>query len=138
MRQIRESSQPCGEFAVPTTGGVALPSEPNRIDVQMVDWLASLPPPVRVHSLVQTAPEIARQVAESWNDASVTSLLLEQLLVGDRAPRLAGVAMAEMLRLFEYNERCRVNDAPDTTWELPAVRHLRLTPRAASFLGDQA
>jgi hypothetical protein len=99
-------------------------------------WLAILPAPLCARSLAQVAPELVEEIAAAWSDVALTSLLLEQLLVGEVAPTLPAPAIGELLRLYEYNARCRVNDAPDTTWELPVTRQGRLQPGAAC-LGDR-
>ena len=107
-----------------------IPARPKSHQSDADAWLASLPMLPCARSLTQVAPAIAHQIAAVWSDVSSTNLLLEQLLVGDGAPRLPSAVISDVLRLYEYNARCRVNDAPDTTWELPVSRHQCLTPNA--------
>ena len=99
-------------------------------------WLASLPVRLGTRSIVPIAPGITGQIAAAWSDASSTSLLLEQLLVGDAAPSLSFDVANGLLRLYEYNARCRANEAPDTTWELPASR-LQCMASNVAFQGHQ-
>jgi len=82
-------------------------------------WLKSLATPVRVHDLVEQAPDIANQLAASWNNAPSTTLLLEQLPLDEGMDSMPPVVASELLRLYEYHVRCRTVDAPNTTWELP-------------------
>jgi len=95
-------------------------------------WLASLSAPVRVHGLVEHAPDIANRLAASLNDVPSTVLLLEQLLIDDGVESLPPMIASELLRLYEYHARCRAADAPNTTWELPASGLQDLHPTAAS------
>ncbi len=83
------------------------------------------------------APDIARRITAAWSDVSLTSLLIEQLLIGEDAQGLPYAVTSELLRLYEFNARCRVNDAPDTAWELPVSRPHRLSPNT-SFQGSQS
>ena len=101
-------------------------------------WLASLPVSLRARSMVQLAPSITGRIAAVWNDASSTSLLLENLLVGDDAPSLSFDVASGLLRLYEYNARCRANEAPDTTWELPASRLRCMAPNTAVRMSKPA
>jgi len=94
-------------------------------------WLASVPVSLCARSMAQLAPGIANQIAAVWKDATSTSHLLEQLLVGDDVPFFPSEVTSGLLRLYEYNARCRANEAPDTTWELPASRLRGLAPNAA-------
>ena len=57
--------------------------------------------------------------------------MLEDLLVGEDAAELPSAVAGELLRLYEFHARCRVNDAPDTTWELPVSRLDALATEAA-------
>jgi len=82
-------------------------------------WLASLSAPGCLHGLARHAPDIANQLAESWDDISATALLLEQLLVSDDVLSLSPIIASDLLKLYEYHVRCRLTDAPSTTWELP-------------------
>lgn len=88
---------------------------------------AALPP--SPCSLAQLAPEIADRIAAVWGDVRLTGDLIEQLLVGEATATLPAAVTAELLRLYEYNARCRAHDAPDTTWELPVSRLQPLSPR---------
>ena len=99
-------------------------------------WLACLPVPLCTRSMAQLAPAITNQIAAVWDDASSTSLLLEQLLVGDDVLSLPSEVTGVLLRLYEYNARCRANEAPETTWELPASRPRGMAPPAV-FQGNQ-
>src|SRR5882672_342672 len=94
----------------------------RQVGIEGEVWLASLPVPLCTRSIAQLAPSIANKIAAVWNDASLTSLLMEQLLVNDDVPLLPSEVTSGLLRLYEYNARCRANEAPDTTWELPASR----------------
>jgi hypothetical protein len=108
------------------------PTPHNRqIGIEAEAWLASLPVPLCTRSMAQLAPGVTNQIAAVWDDASSTSLLLEQLLVGDDVSCLPFEVTSGLLRLYEYNARCRANEAPDTTWELPASRLRGLAPNAA-------
>ncbi|WP_372526703.1 hypothetical protein [Piscinibacter sp.] len=106
-------------------------SETDTLTGEAGAWLASLPAPVRVHCLVEHAPEIANQLAASWNNIPSTALLLEQLLVDGHARSLSPVIASDLLRLYEYHVRCRATDAPNTTWELPASGLQDLPPATA-------
>lgn len=110
---------------------VAVSGKPDASQSEAEVWLASLPMPLCARSLARLAPEIAERIAAVWSDVSLTDLLLEQLLVSHGLPRLPSAVLGELLRLYEYNARCRVNDAPDTTWELPVSRHRCPTPKTA-------
>ena len=92
----------------------------RQIGIEAEAWLASLPVPLCTRSIARLAPGITNQLAAVWGDASATSLLLEQLLVGDDVSCLPSEVTSGLLRLYEFNARCRANEAPDTTWELPA------------------
>jgi len=96
-----------------------LPTLDRELTHEAGAWLASLSAPVRVHALVEHAPDIANQLAASWNDIRSTGLLLEQLLVDDGVQSLPPMIAGDLLRLYEYHMRCRCADAPNTTWELP-------------------
>ena len=102
-----------------------------QVGIEAEAWLASLPVPLCTRGMAQLAPDITNQIAAVWDDASSTSLLLEQLLVSDDVPFLPSEVTNGLLRLYEYNARCRANEAPDTTWELPASRLRGLAPNAA-------
>ena len=97
-------------------------SNPQRLELtrEAGAWLAALDAPARVHDLAKQAPDIANQLAASWNDASSTTALLEQLLLDEGMDALPPAITCELLRLYEYHVRCRVVEAPNTTWELPA------------------
>jgi hypothetical protein len=103
----------------------------RQTGIEAEPWLASVPVSLCTRSMVQLAPGISNQIAAVWEDASSTSELLEQLLLGHEAPALPSEVTSELLRLYEYNARCRANEAPDTTWELPASRLRCLAPTAA-------
>jgi len=99
------------------------------LSVQAQAWLALLPAPVRVHGIAAHAPELANRLAASWDDVPSTELLLESLLC--ESVRTLPVAIAaELLRLYEYHVRCRVDQAPATTWELPVFDLGRVAGRA--------
>jgi hypothetical protein len=99
------------------------------LSVQAQAWLALLPAPVRVHGIAVHAPELANRLAASWDDVPSTESLLESLLC--ESVRTLPVAIAaELLRLYEYHVRCRVNEAPATTWELPVYDAPRAARRA--------
>lgn len=108
----------------------------RQIGIEAEAWLASVPVSLCTRSMAQLAPGITNQIAAVWDDASSTGLLLEQLLVGDDVSRLPSEVTSGLLRLYEYNARCRANEAPDTTWELPASRLRCLAPNA-TFQGNQ-
>jgi hypothetical protein len=80
---------------------------------------ASLPVGLGTDQLSRVAPEMAERIAAVWSDVSSTSLMLEALLVGDLVPNSSAAVTGELLRLYEYNARCRLQEAPDTAWELP-------------------
>lgn len=103
----------------------------RQIGIEAEAWLASLPVPLCTRSMAQLVPAITNQIAAVWGDASSTNLLLEQLLVSDDVSFLPSEVTSGLLRLYEYNARCRANEAPDTTWELPASRLRCLAPNAA-------
>lgn len=92
------------------------------LDVESEAWLATLPAPLCARGIAQHAPHFTRRIAAAWDDASSTGELLEELLVGDDVPLLPSEVASGLLRLYEYNARCRTHEAPDTTWELPASR----------------
>ena len=90
----------------------------------------SLPVPPCSPILAQLAPDLAARIAAIWDDVTSTTRLLEDLLIHHSTtlpPRVTG----ELLRVFEYHARCRINDAPDTSWELPVSR-LPASPRPAT------
>lgn len=124
-----------GDAAFAATERVAVSTGPDACPSESEAWLASLPMPLCTRGIAQVAPDIANRIAAAWSDVSLTSTLLEQLLIGDGVARLPPAVTSELLRLYEYNARCRINDAPDTTWELPASRHQGLTPMT-TFQGD--
>ena len=68
---------------------------------------------------------------------TIPNLLIEQLLIGEDAQSLPYAVTSELLRLYEFNARCRVNDAPDTAWELPVSRLHPLTSDT-NFQGSQS
>jgi len=107
-------------------------TEPDALTIEAGAWLASLADPVRVHGLVEHAPDIANQLAASWNDAPSTALLLEQLLLDEGTQSLPPAIAGALLHLYEYHVRSRAVDAPNTTWELPASGLQDLHPTAAS------
>jgi hypothetical protein len=111
-------------------------SHDRQIGIEAEAWLASVSVPLCTRSMAQLAPGITNQIAAVWDDAPSTSVLLEQLLVSDDVSCLPFEVTSGLLRLYEYNARCRANVAPDTTWELPASRLRCLAPNAA-FQGDQ-
>ena len=88
------------------------------LSVEAQAWLALLPAPVRAHGIAAHAPDLANRLAASWSDVPATASLLELLLC--ESVRAMPVAIAaELLRLYEYHVRCRVDEAPSTSWELP-------------------
>lgn len=108
----------------------------RQVAIEGEAWLLSLAVPLCTRSTAQLAPGIANQIAAVWDDASSTGLLLEQLLVGDDVLSLPAEVTSGLLRLYEYNARCRTNEAPDTAWELPASR-LRGMALNATLRGNQ-
>jgi len=88
------------------------------LSVEAQAWLAQLPAPVRAHGVAAHAPELANRLASGWRDVPSTASLLEALLC--ESVRTLPVALAaELLRLYEYHVRCRVDEPPSTSWELP-------------------
>ena len=79
-------------------------------------------PPWDAESLMEHAPEIARQIAAAWGDVSTTAALLEQLLVDDDVRYLEPAVASDLLRLYEIHARRQTCEAGDTSWELPVSR----------------
>src|SRR3977135_1014017 len=104
-----------GNGAFTTTRGVEESPEPDSVHSDAQSWLTSLPMAPCTRSIAQLAPDIANEIGAVWSDVSLTSLLLEQMLIGDGAVSLPCAVTSELLRLYEYHARCRANDAPDTT-----------------------
>jgi hypothetical protein len=92
----------------------------------------SAPALTGTEGLARIAPDIAGQISAVWSDASATGLLIEQLIVGEDVHGLSHAVTSELLRLYDFNARCRVNDPPDTAWELPASRIQAPTPITAA------
>jgi len=93
-------------------------SDSPMLSVEAQAWLARLPAPVRVHGVAVHAPELANRLAAGWSDVPSTAALLESLLCESARAMPVAIA-AELLRLYEYHVRCRVDEAPSTAWELP-------------------
>ena len=72
-------------------------------------------------TLMERAPEIARQIAATWGDVSLTAALLEQLLVDD-VRNLEPAVASDLLRVYEIHARRQVCEMVDTSWELPVSR----------------
>ncbi len=134
-RRLRTRDNAGATGASGAQGSAATAGGFDALSSEVGAWLASLPAPVRVHWLVEHAPEIANQLAAAWNDIPTTALLLEQLLVDGHARSLSPVIASELLRLYEYHVRCRATDAPNTTWELPASGLQDLPPATACRIG---
>ncbi len=49
-----------------------------------IDWLLSLPEPVRPQRLCQAFPRVANTLAETWSDRSLATMTVEHLLNDDR------------------------------------------------------
>src|SRR5262249_49950398 len=91
----------------------------KTLSVEAQAWLAQLPAPVRAHGIATYAPELANRLASGWRDVPGTTAQLESLLC--ESVRTLPVALAaELLRLYEFHVRSRVDDALSTSWELPA------------------
>jgi len=114
------------------TGATVPSTELDSLTSEAGAWLASLSAPVRVRGLAEHAPDIANQLAASWNEIPSTALLLEQLLLDEGVQSLPPVIASELLRRYEYQVHCRATDAPNTTWELPASGLQDLQPIAIS------
>jgi hypothetical protein len=95
-------------------------SGPTALTLQAQAWLARLPSPVRVHGVAAQAPDLANRIADVWHDEDGTASLLEGMLAEDVHAMPVNIA-AELLRLYEYHVRCRAEDVPSTTWELPVL-----------------
>ena len=128
--RLRARVDACATVAFGATGATTTSTELDSLTGEAGAWLASLPAPVRVHELVNHAPDIANQLAASWNDVPSTALLLKKLLADCGVQSLPPMVARELLRLHEYHVRCRTNDAPDTTWELPVFGLQNLQPTA--------
>jgi hypothetical protein len=121
--------------AFEATGAAVGSTERDPMTGKAAAWLASLPAPVQVHRLLEHAPDIADQLAASWSDVPTTTLLLGQLLIEGGPQSMSPMIASELLRLFEYQTRCRTTDAPDATWELPASGPQDLQPGATLRMG---
>jgi hypothetical protein len=105
--------------ACPAVPADAAASPPLGVHTEA--WLAQLPAAVRLRGVAAQMPQLANRLAAEWDDAASTRSLLEGLLVeGVRA--LSVPIAVELLRLYEYHARCRMDEGPSTTWELPACR----------------
>lgn len=118
--------------ALAATGAATPSAELVPLTREAEAWLASLPAPVRVHSLAALAPDLVNQLAAAWHDVSSTALLLEQWLLDRDVRSRPPIIASELLRLYVYDVRCRAADAPSTTWELPVSGLQDLSPIAAS------
>jgi hypothetical protein len=52
-----------------------------------MDWVVSLPPPVRPHTTCEQFPRVANVIAESWDDASLCTRVLDHMLHDYRGGR---------------------------------------------------
>ncbi len=86
-----------------------LPSD-RALTGTAIDWLLSLPEPVRPQRLCQTFPRVANTVAELWGiDRSRVTVTVERLLNDDRGGRkgFPDDVKSDLAVLFRYLEGLR-------------------------------
>ncbi len=106
--------------AVAQCGTRVPPAPQGNLTPDAALWLASLPADVRIRALVGAAPGLANDLAAAWKDASATSTLLEEILLGEGCGAVPSPIVDELLRLHAYHMSRRTEDAPVTSWEMPA------------------
>lgn len=134
-RRVRARVDASANVALEATGASVTSTDLDSLACEAGAWLRSLSASGSVHGLAERAPDIAKQLAASWDDSPSTALLLEQLLVDDGVQSLPPMITSELLRLYEYHTRCRDADAPHTTGKLSVSGLQDLQPTAASHRG---
>lgn len=83
-------------------------------------WLRRLPARRRPLRLCEEFPRVANRIAWCWHDPALAEQALDDLLTDRRGGRrgFPPPIVRELQRLREFNDHQRVEDAPETLWQV--------------------